>query len=320
MNAEHDEIARLEAYAAELEQRLADKDTELTEVREALVKADGGERVRQALALLEDANMKLTRANRHMKRHLRAASKVQQSLLPERMPEAENLHFAWRYRPCEALAGDILNVFRLDDARIGLYVLDVAGHGAAAALHAVSISRLLVPMSLRSSWVREWESQRGEYYLVPPGEVADRLNRHFPWDEDHAPFFTLLYGVLDKNSLEFRYCLAGHPGPAHFRKGGTPKIYPGTGLPVGLMPRAYDEQCIQLAPGDRLYVYSDGITEARNPDGQLFGSDTMLEVLGGAPTLESSLDLLLAKLEAWRGDARFEDDLSLLAIGVEGPA
>jgi sigma-B regulation protein RsbU (phosphoserine phosphatase) len=318
-----DELSGLRARVDELESQLsamqlecAAKDALIAELRDELAAANNDDEVRKALQLLEAANMELTRANRSMREHLRAASKVQQSLLPERMPAAERVRFAWRYRPCEGLAGDILNIFRLDDTHVGLYVLDVAGHGAAAALHAVSISRLLVPMSLRSSWVREWEPYRGEYYVVPPGEVVDRLNRHFPWDEERAQFFTLVYGVLNKSTLELRYCVAGHPGPAHLPKRGEPKIMTGTGLPVGLMPRAYDEQSLQLAPGDRLYLYSDGITEARNAAGQLFGSKAMLEVLGSAPSVESSLDSLLAQLEDWRGDTRFEDDLSLLALEV----
>lgn len=312
-------IAALEAELAARAEECTVKDGLIAELRDELAAANNDDEVRKALQMLEAANIELTRANRSMREHLRAASKVQQSLLPERMPKAENIRFAWRYRPCEGLAGDILNIFRLDDNHVGLYVLDVAGHGAAAALHAVSISRLLVPMSLRSSWVREWESYRGEYYIVPPGEVVDRLNRHFPWDEERAQFFTLVYGVLNKSTLEFRYCVAGHPGPAHLRKGEPGMVYMGTGLPVGLMPRAYDEQSLQLAPGDRLYLYSDGVTEARSPEGRLFGSQTMLEVLGAAPTLESSLDTLLARLEDWRGGTSFEDDLSLLAFEVMQP-
>jgi PAS domain S-box-containing protein len=277
------------------------------------------EEVRSALELLENTNEQLTRTHKRMRKNLAAAEKVQRSLLPERMPEAPGVNFAWRFRPCENLGGDILNVIRLDDRHIGVYLLDVTGHGTAAALMAVTVSRLLTPLSLRSSLVREWDLHEQRYYVMPPGEVADRLNRQLPWDPETGQFFTLIYGVLDKATLEFKYTTAGHPGPAYLPAIGDPVIPPGHGMPVGLETRAYDEECIQLSPGDRIVLYCDGATEVMNHDKKLFGGGRLLDHLSAnrSQSLDMCLDGLFHLMEEWNGSPRFADDLSLLALEID---
>ena len=282
-------------------------------------RVESNEDVRQALELLEKTNRKLTSTNKAMKRNLDAAAKIQHALLPERMPKAENVRFAWRFRPCEALAGDILNVFRLDDNHIGLYLLDVTGHGTAAALLAVTLSRLLTPHSLRPSLVREWDQRKQEYFVLPPAEVADRLNRQFPWNPETGQFFTLIYAVLNKNTFEFRYTAAGHPGPAHCSGECAPIVENSDGLPVGLAPEAYTEQVIQLQPGDRLYLYSDGVTEVMNEERTIFGIDRVLAHFEGdcGTPLDQCLDDLIDALGSWNARPAFEDDLSLLALEIK---
>ncbi|MCC6143747.1 MAG: PAS domain-containing protein, partial [Candidatus Hydrogenedentes bacterium] len=133
------------------------------------------EEVRHALELLESTNQQLTRANRRMKYNLEAAARVQQSLLPEERPCSEGVCFDWEYRPSDELAGDILNVFQIDDTHWGVYVLDVSGHGTAAALLAVSASHFLTPTARGSSLVRKRGDAPNTYRAVPPAEVADKL-------------------------------------------------------------------------------------------------------------------------------------------------
>ncbi|MBI2434738.1 MAG: SpoIIE family protein phosphatase [Candidatus Hydrogenedentes bacterium] len=276
--------------------------------------------VRQALELLEQTNRQLTKTNQRMRQNLLAAAKVQQSLLPDRLPKLKRVRFAYQFFPCDELAGDILNVFRLDKRHVGLYLLDVTGHGTAAALQAVSVSRLLTPMTHASSLVRthDHDEEECEDRIVSPAQVADSLNKLFPWDPETGQFFTLIYGIIDLETLEFRYVCAGHPGPAHFSVQGAPRVERGCGLPIGVADFAYEEQRIQLAAGDRLYLYSDGITDAMNASRELFGLDRLLGTLARqtAMPLEGGLQALLDALREWTGGAKFKDDLSMIAVEI----
>jgi sigma-B regulation protein RsbU (phosphoserine phosphatase) len=154
--------------------------------------------------------------------------------------------------------------------------------------------------------------------VVSPARVAEELNVHFPWDAETGQFFTLIYGVLDTVTLEFRYVSAGHPGPAHFVRGQAPVITRSSGMPIGLALEPYVEQCIQLVPGDRLHLYSDGVTEAMNEKRELFGVPRLLESLqcGGDCPLADCQDKLMRELESFRGSSRFDDDISLVSLEV----
>jgi len=277
--------------------------------------------VRQALELLEQTNAQLTKTMRRMKKNLEAAAKVQQAMLPESLPKVKQLAFAWRYIPTDELAGDILNVFRLDNRHVGMYLLDVSGHGTAAALLAVSIARLLSPMSHTSTLVRDHDHDASADCadrIVPPAEVAERLNRQFPWDSETGQFFTLIYGVLDTETLVFRYVSAGHPAPVVCDGNQAIPIAEHRGFPIGLGDGKYPEQTIALEPGQRLYLYSDGVTDTMSPSRELFGKTQLIQALDrqhGA-SVEASLDGLLDAVEAWRGSSRFNDDVSILALEV----
>lgn len=272
--------------------------------------------VRDALELLEATNRQLTRANRRMKYNLDAAARVQQTLLPEETPEIPGFRCAWEFRPSDELAGDILNVFALDAHCIGMYVLDVSGHGTAAALLAVSASHFLTPGGRGSSFLRS----AGEQRITPPAEVADRLNRQFPWDPDRGQFLTLVYGVLCTKTRQFRYVTAGHPGPLLLREDGQVERPRMGSFPIGLARAPYTESTLTLAPGDRLFLYSDGLTDVFNLEGDMFGTDRLVECLRGRPGdgLEMVIQGLFSTLETWNGGRRFKDDLSILGVELPG--
>ncbi len=266
---------------------------------------------------LAAANVEILAANERMKRELEAAAAVQQALLPTLPPRIEGVECAWLFKPSAELAGDQLNVIQLDDAQVALYLLDVCGHGVASALMAVA-ANLLLSRSLDNASPRSGEPPGSQVPAVTsPADIAMLLNRQFPRDKNGGQYLTLVYGVLNAKSGEFRYAAAGHPGPVIVRKNAPPIVLEeATGLPIGLFPTSYEERSIQLFPGDRIYFYSDGITEAMDASGEEFGVQQLLLRLSELQTfpLDQTLKSLLECLENWRCQECLRDDVSVVAL------
>jgi len=279
------------------------------------------DRVRQLERNLADRNRDLEAANARMSRDLRAAARIQESFLPLVAPEMADLTFSWAFRPCDELAGDGLNAIRLDEDRAAVYVLDVSGHGVASSLLSVSLGRLLSPPTDASSILVRGGEGPDRLEPVGPGEVASRLNRLFPFELTTEQYSTLAYGVLDARSREFRYTLAGHPGPILLPATGSPRILEGRGYPVGLAESTgpFPEWALILEPGDRVYLYSDGIPEATNRLNVPFGYERFFELIarGRAEPLCSSINDLVAEVEAWSGPAGVRDDVSIIAVELK---
>lgn len=252
----------------------------------------------------------------HMWRDLCAAARIQRSLLPDPMPEVPGLRFAWAFEPCAELAGDNLNVLPLDDDHVALYVLDVSGHGISAALLAVTLHRVLSTLAEQNSLVRRRRPD-GRLEPVPPAEVATFLNREFRFHLEHRQYFTILYGVLSLATNRFRFVSGGHWGPIHVSAAGKAGIVHAPGFPIGVFEdTAYEESEIGLAPGDRLFLYTDGLPEARNPDGEMFDYERIESCLGAHRDhpLERSLAELSQQVARFTGRTRQEDDISVLAV------
>jgi len=281
------------------------------------VQSDITERV-AAEQSLQRTTEELSNANARLLRDREAAAKVQQALLPAshiRIPGAE---FGWRFLPCEGLAGDLLNVARLDESHVGFYVLDVSGHGTASALLSVTVNRLLSPSLSASSIVKRPLGSNGAYAVASPAQVANELNRAFPWDPKAGQFFTILYAVLDCRTYECRFVSAGHPGLVHVPVRGRPVVRRTQGLPISVAPERYQEDSFLLEPGDRVFLYSDGVTETANAAGELFGQGRLVDIAGQSRDLsiEDSLDAVVAELTGWRAGSPVRDDVSLLACAI----
>lgn len=278
---------------------------------------------------LEQRNRELHAANTRMEEDLQAAARVQAALLPTSEPQVDGYRFAWLFEPSAKLAGDILNVFRLDERHIGAYVLDVSGHGVAAALLSVSVSRFLSPSPDLSSllWRRgdngpePARASHGEptFQIESPHRVAERLSQRFPFNNETRQYFTMAYGLLDTARHQFRYVSAGHPPILRINAAGEAGMLEGMGYPIGVGEGAegdYEDSKIHFQCGDRLYIYSDGLTEAMNPENNLFGAPRMLDVLRAArsDSLDASLHQLSAAIAAWAGTLERSDDQTVLAI------
>jgi phosphoserine phosphatase RsbU/P len=266
---------------------------------------------------LEALNRELTATNVRLKRDLAAAARIQQALLPAAVPDTAPVLVVWSFRPCEELAGDLLNVFPLDDRNVGLYLLDVSGHGVAASLLSVTVSHLLTPHGDAS--LLKLASRKGSRGgLVRPSEVIQRLNAQL-CPQCSEQFLTLFYGILDRETYILRYANAAHPGPVLLREGALPRILENASLPVGIMEQAeYEDAEVALQPGDRFWLYSDGLVEAMNPAGEQFGKDRFLSALQafGSRRLNDTMQRVLRDVETWTGDRGPQDDISLVAFEI----
>ncbi len=270
---------------------------------------------------LKKSQQALAKALTQIKTNLDAAARIQQSFLPTANPGFAGVRFAWKYEPCDELAGDTLNVIPLDDTHIAVYVLDVSGHGVASSLLSVALSRLMTRLTACDSIL--WDE--AEDRPSTPTEVVDELARRFPYDIETGQYFTLAYGVLDVERRQLRYTSAGHVPLILARPGSDPTQLDSTGPPVALipaeiMPSEYTESVVELAPGDRLYIYSDGIPEATNPDEEQFGEDRLGELLTEllSEGLDDTLGLLVDRVRSWCGEADFDDDVTVLAFEMTG--
>jgi phosphoserine phosphatase RsbU/P len=270
---------------------------------------------------LEDSHARLAKANERMSRDLQSAAKIQETFLPRAAPEIPGLEFVWIYRPCDELAGDGLNIVSLGDRKVGLYILDVSGHGVASALLSVTLSRLLSPLSDPSSILIQNRGVADRFDITAPAEVATRLNRLFPFDSATEQFATLVYGVLDGTDGEFRYASAGHPGPVHLPCGADPVILESDGFPIGVADEVYAERSVCLGAGDRLYLYSDGVTEALDPAGKQFGNARLLAAIGQGRSepLQQSVTIVLEQISQWQGTEKPHDDISIVALETFNP-
>ncbi|MEI8213964.1 MAG: fused response regulator/phosphatase [Planctomycetota bacterium] len=268
---------------------------------------------------LESLNGQLSEFNQRMKRDLHAAAKMQQSLLPNEPLNCPEVSIAWNYTPCEELAGDFLNYAKLDDNTLGLYVVDVSGHGAASALLAVAIGRVLSSVLSATSLLVRLDPFTGKRAITPPGIVVGELNKRFPMDSQGGLHFTILYGLLDLKTKLFRYACAGHPQPVHQPQGKSAKFAPGDGLAVGWVEDVeFEEFTLQLESGDRLLLYSDGVPEAMDANLEQLTNERMLAELDASrkQSLEDQVTHIRAVVDRWCQPKGPLDDVSILSVEI----
>lgn len=276
-------------------------------------------RVDNVLGYTQAAN-ELSVANERMRSDLEAAARVQQSLLPDEHVDVEGAEFMWHYRPCDELAGDGLNVFKCDDENVAMYVMDVSGHGVAAALLSVSVTHHLSQL-IGSSDESAQCDMTGDN-VVSPAWLASNLNTLFPMQSVGRHYFTFVYGVLNIRTRQFCFVSAGSPGPLVVHADGTSEVHDVPAVPIGMFPDSeYVDSIIQLQQGDRLYLHSDGLYEERHPETrEEFGRDRMQQALcaaAGAPFIVS-LDQLLQSVIDWHGSEALSDDVAVMAVSVKG--
>jgi sigma-B regulation protein RsbU (phosphoserine phosphatase) len=217
------------------------------------------------------------------------------------------------------MSGDIFNFFALDDRHVGFYLLDVSGHGVPAAMCSVALSLVLMPDGSHRSPLTRYDPRSGSYEVVEPRHVISELNSRFQAKNDK--YFTMTYGVLNAQTSILKLAQAGNPNPLLIERSGSVRSLGSGGMPVGLWPEM-DFDCIEvsLRSGDRLVLYSDGVSECASVDEEEFGDARVLEVLSGAARqpLDVMLKSLEEELETWHGSEDFADDVSMLALELTG--
>lgn len=258
------------------------------------------------------AQDRLAAANRQMRRDLQAAARIQMSLLPAATPTAAGLEVAWTFSPCQELAGDMLNVFPLGKDAVAFFVLDVSGHGVPAALLSFTLAHTLSPMPGHSPL---WEKKEEGWRPASPAAVAAELNRRFPLDPAAPQYFTLFLALWHLPSGSVRYVSAGHPLALLMPAEGGVRGIPATGPPVGMVSEArFSEGVLQLEVGDRLLVFTDGLTEAASPGDEPLGLERVCAAVAGhSQPLRQLVEGLAEEGVRWAAGTP-QDDISVLGL------
>lgn len=266
----------------------------------------------------ELANRQLLEKQRQLEEYQRSAAEIQKSLLPTSLPEIASLEIAWRFIPCEKVGGDLFNVVRLSEDTVLAYVLDVSGHGIPSAMVTVSVTQSLSPHP--GGIVRRLLDKPPYFRLQSPGEVLQQLEEEYPL-ERFGKFFTISYLLINTHTGQVRYSSAGHPPPLLARSDGTSQILSAGGSIIGTgCSGPFDEGEALLGPGDRLFLYSDGITEHSNLRNQQFGQDQLFRKLAAnrKRPLEPACDHLIEALRSHGQEMVFRDDVTLIGIEYSG--
>jgi sigma-B regulation protein RsbU (phosphoserine phosphatase) len=254
-------------------------------------------------------------------RDLIEAKKLQQSLIRDRYRDFGAARAALMMQPSGHVGGDLVGSFVIGASRLAVFSVDVSGHGVASAMMTARLSGLLSGGSPGQNIALRYDAQ-GRRDAYPPEEVAARLNRLMIEDVQVDQYFTMAYAEVDLASGALRLVQAGHPHPVLLPARGPMRQLGAGGLPIGLIPGAeYEAVSARLAPGDRLFLLSDGVTECPDASGQELGTEGLLHLLQRSAHLPSPalLEALLWDLAAHAAGRDFPDDVSGLLLDYLGP-
>lgn len=238
-----------------------------------------------------------------LQNELGVASKIQQSILPTRFPERPGCRIFANMKPARNVGGDFFDVIHLSDGRIGIAIADVSDKGVPAALFMMSCRTLIKGAAIGKT---------------DPGAVLHEVNQLLQEDNDAAMFVTVFYGVYDPDSRRFHYSNGGHNSPLVVHADGSSAELPLTGgIALGLLPDLdYDNNTVTLSPGDLIVLYTDGVTEAFDEQGNQFGTGRLQEVFAGAePTdVKEANRSVFDAVEKFAGDTPQSDDITCVTL------
>jgi phosphoserine phosphatase RsbU/P len=245
------------------------------------------------------------RGRDELERELARAAGMQRSLLPARLPAGASVTFAAHYRTSRYAGGDYYDVLELGDGRYGVFVADVSGHGAHAA----------IVMAMIRAVVHTYPAAGFD-----PASVLQHVNRHFAYLWETPMFATAVCGVIDERAASMTLVCAGHHVPLLLRGGRV------TPLPVDatLMLLMFElphipQTSVRLQPGDRILLYTDGVTERSGPDDEMYDVDRLQAALAasGAADAETTLDAIVRDVDGFADGCEANDDQTLLLVAVD---
>jgi serine phosphatase RsbU (regulator of sigma subunit) len=237
-----------------------------------------------------------------IEQELGLARTIQQASLPKEVPRLEGWQITPFYQPAREVGGDFYDFFELEDGRVGVVVGDATGKGVPAALVMASAHSMLRAVAQASE---------------SPGDVLRRVNDPLATDIPPNMFVTCFYAILDPNNGSLSYANAGHDLPYLHRGRGEAEELRARGMPLGLMPgMGYEEKEIELDVGEGLLFYSDGLVEAHDPKGEMFGFPRLRALVAQQAAEERSLGaFLMEELYSFVGEGwEQEDDITLLTL------
>jgi serine phosphatase RsbU (regulator of sigma subunit) len=260
-------------------------------------------RMRREIQAREQRLKQEAHARERIEQELHVARRIQQASLPEAVPKLEGWEISPHYRPAREVGGDFYDFHLLSEGRLGIVVGDATGKGVPAALVMPTTCGMLqvAAQALDSS---------------SPGEVLARVNETLLTRIPVNMFVTCFYAILDPQSGSLRYANAGHDLP-YVRHGGDAEELRARGMPLGLMPgMSYEEKEVALEAGEAVLFYSDGLVEAHDPEGEMFGFPRLRALFAEHGEEEGSLvDLFLEELYSFVGEGwEQEDDITLLSL------
>ena len=238
-----------------------------------------------------------------LERELKVAADIQISILPDVLPTPPGFDFGAKIDPARRVGGDFYDVIRIGKNKIAVMIGDVADKGVPSAIFMARAHALIAAEA---------------DFFKDPSDVLRKVNSHITHLEKATQFVTVLYGVLNIDTAEFRYARAGHEPPVMLRPDGSVKRLPHkTGMAIGLWDEiTLDEQIITLFPGSTLFLYTDGMTDCRAPNGEPFGLERVQSTLNGCcgSSAQEVCDHLLKTLKNYQQGSPQDDDVTLVAI------
>lgn len=257
------------------------------------------------ISQMKQLQQRIIKQNKRLQNDLGIAKKLQCSLLPKGIP-MDKIDFSFIYKPCEALGGDFLDIYKIDEDHVGIYIADVSGHGVSASM---------LTVFLRSSINRK---------VLSPAQALKDLYKEFNHNGfDRDLYITVFYAILDLSTNQITYSNAGHNVSPVLFGSDRFELLRVAGVPISdwVEEPNYLDKVIDIKKGDRLFLYTDGIVEKRNSNNEQFGEERLLEaLLNDTSHTAATLNHIIGKVYDFAGTTDCTgvcDDITIALVAIK---